>query len=386
MNPSFLRAILVFYCSFNLCACSIHQYSSGNKPEATINSLRFINEYEIPYAYSFNNTTVGGLSGIDFDFKKNKYFLLSDDRGYIQPARFYTADIFISLKGIDSVLFTSVKNILQPDGSVYPNSKTDPYHTVDPEAIRYNPKKNLLIWSSEGERSIKKGDTILTNPFIGMIHADGKQFDTVAIPENIRMQKIEKGPRQNSVFEGISFADNFKTLYVSMEEPLFEDGPRADSNDNNSFIRILKFDLKKKKNISQFAYKLDPVAHPAIPETGFKINGVSEILYVGNDQLLVMERSFSSGRLACTIKLFLVDMTDASDIKNNPSLKENRDFTAVNKKLLLNMDELGFYIDNIEGLTFGPLLPNGHKTLLFIADNNFSPTQKSQLLLFEIIE
>ena len=50
------------------------------------------------------------------------------------------------------------------------------------------------------------------------------------------------------------------------------------------------------------------------------------------------------------------------------------------------MDDLGIYTDNIEGVTFGPLLPNGHKTLLFIADNNFSAIEKTQLLLFEVIE
>jgi hypothetical protein len=50
------------------------------------------------------------------------------------------------------------------------------------------------------------------------------------------------------------------------------------------------------------------------------------------------------------------------------------------------MDNLGIYIDNIEGMTFGPLLSNGHKTLVFVADNNFSKDQKAQLLLFEITE
>jgi hypothetical protein len=50
------------------------------------------------------------------------------------------------------------------------------------------------------------------------------------------------------------------------------------------------------------------------------------------------------------------------------------------------MYDLGIYTDNIEGVTFGPLLPNGHKTLLFIADNNFNPFEKAQILLFEVIE
>ena len=49
------------------------------------------------------------------------------------------------------------------------------------------------------------------------------------------------------------------------------------------------------------------------------------------------------------------------------------------------MDTLGIYIDNVEGVTFGPDLPNGHKTLIFVSDNNFSALEKTQFLLFEII-
>jgi hypothetical protein len=44
----------------------------------------------------------------------------------------------------------------------------------------------------------------------------------------------------------------------------------------------------------------------------------------------------------------------------------------VKKKLLLNMDDLKIYTDNIEGVTFGPTLPNGHRTLIFVSDNNFA--------------
>jgi len=49
------------------------------------------------------------------------------------------------------------------------------------------------------------------------------------------------------------------------------------------------------------------------------------------------------------------------------------------------MDQLGIYTDNIEGVTLGPLLPNGHRTLIFVSDNNFVGLEKTQLLLFEIM-
>jgi hypothetical protein len=66
-------------------------------------------------------------------------------------------------------------------------------------------------------------------------------------------------------------------------------------------------------------------------------------------------------------------------------MKETSPELPVSKKLLINMDDLGIFIDNIEGVTFGPDLPNGHKTLLFVSDNNFNPLEKMQLLLFEVI-
>ena len=49
------------------------------------------------------------------------------------------------------------------------------------------------------------------------------------------------------------------------------------------------------------------------------------------------------------------------------------------------MDDLGIYVDNVEGMTFGPTLPNGHRTLLMVSDNNFSQLEKTQLFLFEVM-
>ena len=104
-----------------------------------------------------------------------------------------------------------------------------------------------------------------------------------------------------------------------------------------------------------------------------------------NHKLLTVERSFSWGRLACTVKVFEADLMKASDVASVASLKENPPSNLVQKKLILNMDSLGIYIDNVEGVTFGPRLPNGHQTLIFVTDNNFSPLEKTQFLLFEVI-
>ncbi len=351
----------------------------------TIGSLKLIGEYDLPHNLPFMGTTVGGLSGIDYDRKAGTYHMICDDRSAINPARYYSAKIFFTEKKIDSVVFVNVTTLLQPDGKAYPDSKTDPAHTPDPEALRYNPLKNQMIWTSEGERVVRGKDTVLENPAITIIGTNGKFIDTFPLPKDLRMHATENGPRQNGVLEGMSFANNYQTLYVNIEEPRYEDGPRADTIPNEAWIRIYQFDMASKKNTAQYAYKLDPIAYPASPADAFKINGIPDILSVGDQKLLVLERSFSTGRIPCTIKIFLADLNGASNIKNNHSLIKTPATKPVRKKLLLNMDSLGVYTDNIEGITFGPNLPNGHRTLVLVADNNFLSFEKTQFFVFEII-
>jgi hypothetical protein len=346
------------------------------------NQLVFLGEYDIPYNKIFQHTTIGGLSGIDYDRKNNIYYLISDDRSAINPARFYTAKIYLNEKGIDSVQFISVKNLLQKDGTVFPDSKKDAFHTPDPEGIRYNPRTNQLIWSSEGERITKKDTIILVNPSVNIISTKGAYIDSFVLPSNMRMQLTQNGPRQNGAFEGLSFSNNYKKLLVNVEEPLFEDGPRAGLKDSSAWIRIIRFDVKKKKPEAQFAYEIDPVAYPPNPPGAFKINGVPDILALNKNQILIIERSFSSGRKPSTIKVYLAEAA-AQDISRYSSLK-NISFHPIQKRLLLNMDDLGVYIDNVEGLTLGPKLPNGNQTLIFVSDNNFSKEEITQFFLFEI--
>ncbi|HWI91537.1 MAG TPA: esterase-like activity of phytase family protein [Flavisolibacter sp.] len=345
--------------------------------------LKFLSEYDVPFNQNFQGTTIGGLSGIDYDSKHNIYYLICDDRSAINPARFYTAKIFLNEKRIDSVQFVSVKSLLQPNGNFYPDLKQDPFHTPDPEAMRYNAKTEQLVWSSEGERIVKNNTVVLEDPSINIISTEGKYVDSFALPLNLHMQQTQNGPRQNGVFEGLSFADNFKKVFVNVEEPLYEDGPRAGLKDSSAWIRILQYNAKTKKPVAQFAYRIDPVAYPASPPGAFKINGVPDILAINDHQLLVIERSFSTGRNPSTIKVYLAQLDGATNVLNLQSLSHGG-FTAVSKKLLLNIDKLGIYTDNIEGVTFGPKLANGRQSLIFVSDNNFSKEQLTQFLLFEV--
>jgi hypothetical protein len=362
----------------NSCSGNRHIPVAGN-----FSRISFLSEYDLCYNQNFRNTIIGGLSGIDYDRKKKIYYIISDDRSEKNPARFYEAQIIINQNKIDTVIFLDTKFLKTGPGNVYPDSHHDPYHTPDPEAIRYNPNNNRLLWSSEGERIVRQNKPVLEDPSITEINTDGSYIDTFILASQFHMHETESGPRQNSVFEGLAFDDNYQSLFVSVEEPLYDDGPRAALYDSTGIIRIIRYDVSSRNATAQYAYTIDAVSRPPKPPGSFKNNGVSEILSVGMNQLLVVERSFSTGWPGCTIKVFLADLSRADNIDNIPAV-ENKKVRMVSKKLLINMDSLGFYIDNIEGVTFGPDLPDGHKTLLFVSDNNFNPFQKTQFLLFEI--
>ena len=372
---------LIIALLFIFSSCSSSKSSQNSKD---ISHLKFLSSYIIPYNYQYNRTTVGGLSGIDYNPVKNEYYCISDDRSDKNAARFYTMGITLNDNKIDSVYFLKSTFLKGPDGKDYPSSQLNPYRTPDPECLRYDANNNTFIWGSEGEKIISSEKNILVNPAITIIDSQGNYIDTFSLPRQMLMTTHNYGPRRNGVFEGLTFLDNYKSLLVSVEVPLLQDGAEAGTGDSSGIIRMIKFDVASRKPVAQYAYKIDPVAHPPLPFSGFRINGISDILSLGKDKLLVIERSFSNGRLSCTVKVYLASLDKATNVQSFDSLKAKNNFQIINKKLILNMDNLGIYIDNIEGVTFGPTLPDGKRSLIFIADNNFNPLEQSQVLLFEV--
>ena len=346
--------------------------------------LKFINSIEIPYNQEFQNTKIGGLSGIDYDIKNDLYYIICDERAQENLSRFYTAKIDITNNQLNAINFQETNTLKNEQGKTFGNWSTSPETSADPEDIRYNPKTNSLVWTSEGARVVTDEKTILQNPSITFMDLKGSFKSQLKLPSNLEMHKEKKGPRNNGTLEGITFDDTYKTLYTNIEEPLFEDGDQA-STSQGGIIRLFQFDIKTNQNTAQYGYKLEAIAHEPRPKEAFAVNGIAAIQYYKKNQLLVIERSYSTGTQPCTIKVFLCDFKKATDVKNYESL-QNQKVELASKKLILNMDDLGIFTDNIEGLTFGPKLTNGNRSLIFISDNNFSATQKTQVLLFEVKE
>jgi len=361
-------------------------FSCSNIKQATQTnlspSLKFINSIEIPYNQNFKKTKIGGLSGIDYDKKQDIYYLISDERSQVNPSRFYTAKIHLKNDELQAIDFQETNTLKNQEGKIFGNWLSTPETSADPEDIRYNPKKKSLIWSSEGARVLSTDKNVLQNPSISFMDLKGNYQNQVTLPSNLEMQKEEKGPRNNGTLEGITFDKNYKNIYTVVEEPLYDDGDKA-TVEKGALIRFYKFNVKTKKNTAQYTYQLEAIAKAPNPKDGFAVNGVSAIQYYSEEQLLVVERSYSVGTQACTVKVFLCDLSKATDVKDIASL-QNQSIEVASKKLILNMDDLGIFIDNIEGVTFGPKLSNGKQSLLFVSDDNFSDKQKTQILLFEV--
>ena len=58
--------------------------------------------------------------------------------------------------------------------------------------------------------------------------------------------------------------------------------------------------------------------------------------------------------------------------------------TPIYKERLLDLAELGIPLDNLEGMTLGPQLPDGTRSLLLVSDDNFNDLQATQFLLFRL--
>ena len=371
MKNSFKIFISVFsaFLLLNLTNCTA--VSTHKTPQ-----LSLLDVYEIPFETQFQETQVGGLSGIDYDKKEDKFYIISDDRSEENKARSYEAKIKFKKEKIENITFEKVIYLKNEQQEYFENKNIDPLRSVDPEDLRYDAKTKTIVWSNEGERILKGETAVLQDPSIFEMNLDGKFLEKYQLPPILKMSKEEKGPRRNGVLEGLTFNEDISKLYVNVEEPLYEDGERATVN-SGGIIRFFEFDTKTKKNTAQYFYPIDPIAKVPDPENGFAVNGVSAILMYEKDKFFVVERSYSVGTKACTIKIFSFDLRTAQK-------KLNKKTILTTKKLVLNLNSLGIFTDNIEGITLGPKLENGDRSLILISDNNFSKEQITQILLLKI--
>lgn len=321
-------------------------------------TFNYLDSYEIPSNLEFQSTKIGGLSGIDYDSGNNTYYLVSDDKSEISPARFYIADINMNDSGIDSIIFSRPVLVLGRDNILLEEQ------TSDFESIRYNPTQTVLFIADEGGKKSKSRIRIV---------------DTLGY--HINDFKLEasylKNIRSNKSFESLCFSKDFESVFYATEAPLTDDG-NIPSLNSGGLVRIIESDVEgiKKK---EFLYELEKVPYAAAIQPPWEgtgsDNGLSEILSLDEHEFLTLERSGAyqeDGTFKFTCKVFFV--------RTNKGNSNTLTYKTV-KQEVFDFSKLSNGKFNIEGMTLGPII-KGKQSVVFVSDNNFNNKVASMVYTF----
>ncbi len=360
------RPFILFFILINFIGCS-KKLEESKKIE-----LIFLDDYIFPANQFFENTKIGGLSGIDY--QDGNYYLVADDSKF---PRYYKATIEIDKKLIVQIDFIDM--VLFKDHPYYENQ------TLDLESIVFD-INNQITMVSEGAINKNK------NPLLFSTNYNGEFLFDFELPNNFLVSH-EPNPIHNKTLEGLSHSFNKDGFWTAFELPIIQDGEEPSYQKANSPIRITYFDKETRKATKEFAYQLDPITKPYVGD--YNLNGLTDILEFKPNHFIIIERTYQSGKgtQGNTINLFHTwiekSSTNTLAIK---SLKKS-DFIPLKKELVFSFDVVKGQlteqtIDNIEGITLGPILENGNQSIILISDDNFQlfGKQLNQFLLLEIKE
>lgn len=372
--------LLVLSLASLLTACDLPQVSAEERLFLNL-SLDFLAEYRLP-KLNFENAPIGGISAITYDRQRNCFYALSDDRSDHAPARFYTFKL--SLKsdpaspGIDQIEVTKVTALKDATGQTYAKG------SLDPEGIALSPQGSVFI-SSEGvvqdgiapflqEFDLETGSLRQSLPIPKLYLPAAESETPQGVQDNLGFESLTSSPWGAGMAGGEPFR-----LFTATEFPLIQD---QESPDAAPMLknRLLHYLVEEGRSllISEHLYPLSPA-----PATAIK-HGLTELLAIDQGgHFLSLERSFTPAGFQA--QLFQSTTGGATDINGIASLKgEVSGIQPVRKRLLLDLSQLGIPLENLEGMTLGPRLPDGSQSLLLVSDDNFQPSQATQFLLFRL--
>ena len=340
--------------------------------------LSLIGAYSIPTGTLFQGVEFGGISGLD-RAADGSYYAISDDRGGERGTpRFYNLSLDYDATGFHGVTVNSQTTMKRPDGSNFPSTS----RTIDPEGIRVAPNGNLY-WSSEGNWNANPA--LRFQPFVREMQVDGSFVREFATPAMFNyVDNTSTGGRNNKLFEALTVTPS-GIVVTANEDALIQDGPLTTLS-NGSVVRVTTLDPTSGATLAQYAYQLPAIPVDAVAGAPFgPDNGLPELLALSDHDFLAVERAFAFG-VGNTIRLILTSITpDTTDVSGISSLV-GAGYSAMTRELLLDMaiEYQGIKLDNIEAISWGEVLPNGNRTLVLAADNNFSGTQSTQFIAFEV--
>jgi hypothetical protein len=367
----------------------------------------------------------GEISGLVWDASQKVFLAISDDnlnpekptieRGF---GRYYKLSLAIdeSDHGKFAIQLTQqVKFVYFRDSKGNPQGVGQ----IDGEGIALLRSGNIAV-ASEGHGLIAEtlsGQVIpLAMPSLTEYTPDGEFVQSYAVPDYYMPvyegNRAVKGIVHNNSFEGLSRIGNH--LFAATESPLLQDGGAVGFKKSGSG-RMLRY-IKRTQPFSslfglrgpsatfeldgEFAYPMDAIPSPSSwgqwNEEKKGENGVAEILALGVNRLLVLERAYVIQPYNRNhIRLYDVTLVGASNILGQETLGAS--IIPCRKELVLDLDSILPYLEpdhlrksttgsleNYEGMALYPL-PDKTMGLVMIADDNYRRNQQRfSLLLFRI--
>lgn len=308
----------------------------------------------IPAGVKVDGLTVGGLSAI-VRLRQHTYRSLIDNDG-ITAARIFELQFAVTERGPapppGRTPAEVPRSVLRLDGLNGIN--------FDGEGLAITPEGTLLV-SSEKEPSIRE------------ISADGRTLRSLPVPELFEASLLGgKGIRSNEGFEALALSPDKRALWTATETALRQDAPKGAMFGVHP-IRLLRYERRGTSYVptTQLVYVVDPIEKRG---SGFHIRGLVDLLPLPEGGFLALEREFVAG-VGMEVQLFYVSTEGAGDVSGMKALAGHT-YTPVKKALLYDFAGSGFLVDNLEGMTFGPELLNGDRTLVLISDDNFEPLKQ----------
>ena len=303
------------------------------------------------------------------------------DRYYLLDIALAGGTVTATIKGAAVLRPTAGSDVYTGFSAAFDATNSSASLRFDPEGVRVSPGGTFFASDEYG-------------PFLYEFSSSGARLRTLTLPPKFLIASPSangaselppgnaSGRQSNRGMEGLAISPNGQKLYGLMQSPLIQDGALNASNARvGTNCRLLEIDTQTGAT-REFLY---PLTLPGY--------GTSEIVAINDHQFLVDERDGNAGAAAAFKRVFLAEIQGATDISSTASLPTTgipAGVTAVTKTPLLDLlaPEYGLagatFPEKIEGLAFGPDLPDGRRVLVVTNDNDFVSTQDNKFYVFAI--
>ncbi len=222
---------------------------------------------------------------------------------------------------------------------------------------------------------------------------------------------LTAGRQDNRGYEGLTMSPDGTKLFAILQDPLINEGPTAGEGRRSRNVRIVEYDVASGVSTRQYVYQLETLAeiNARIPGTAFDFTataqgrniGCSGIVAINENEFFVIERD-NRGRgvddplstnPVGSKRVFRINISGATNVANMSLIGHTTTLpegvAPVQKQLYLDVfaeisNRSITMPEKIEGLLIGPELRDGTYALLVANDNDFSVTQNSSNVQFDV--